>query len=67
MVFTTRAFIVSIQKILEEVGGLGSTATIMYRAGFKSGYQFAKEQRTQFNLSWEELFKRYELTGTLAG
>ena len=59
MVLTTRNFIAFIQMAAEEVLGEEGARTIMYRAGFKSGYLFASHQAEVFGLKGREIMEKY--------
>ena len=59
MILTPRFLFKYIQETLEELGGEGMVSTVMYRAGFKAGYEFAKEQAEMFELRGPEIFEKY--------
>ena len=59
MILTTREFIALIQKTVEEVVGENAAAVIMYRAGFKAGYSFARAQSIEFNVKGGDVLRKY--------
>lgn len=59
MIITTREFVALVQKVAEEVLGDMGAATLMYRAGSQSAYDFAKAQARLFGLKGFEILEKY--------
>lgn|GEM_PF-5779066 len=52
------------RKICEQITGVNGAATIMYRAGFQDGYNFAKGQiMGSYGEEWGILEERYAIYG----
>lgn len=67
MILTTREFIALIQKTIEEVVGENAAAVIMYRAGFKAGYSFARTQSIEFGVRGVDILRKYLETASKRG
>ncbi|RLI06758.1 hypothetical protein DRO32_05130, partial [Candidatus Bathyarchaeota archaeon] len=67
MVLTTRDFIVNLQKVAEDVLGPMGAATLLYRAGFLSGYHFAEAQARLFGLKGLDILDKYLELASLRG
>ncbi len=67
MILTTRNYIAFIQQSVEEVLGVNAARTVMYRAGFKSGYMFAQHQSDIFKVKGGDILKKYLHDASLRG
>ncbi len=59
MIITTREFLALIQKVAEEVLGEMGAATLMFRAGSQSAYNFAEAQARLYGLKGFEILEKY--------
>jgi len=67
MILTTREFVVSLQKVAEDVLGTMGAATLLYRVGFLSAYHFAEAQARLFGVRGLDILDRYLELASMRG